>query len=69
MDVNLNINGIPVLGTIKIENTIYYVDKNRSIYIYEDDTYKKVNDMETLKKVLRYISPRSMDVIYYKIKR
>lgn len=63
MDINLKINGNPVLGTIKIGGVLYYIDTNKHIYTNTDDTYTQVTDPKTLKKILDYITPRSLDVI------
>ena len=63
MDINLKINDVPVLGTIKMDGITYYVDRNKFIYTLDNNTYNKVTDASTLKRILEYITPRSLDVI------
>lgn len=62
MDINLKINSIPVLGNIKLQNTIYYVDANKEIYTLCNNKYTKVEDISIIKKILNYISPVSRDI-------
>ena len=63
MDNDIKINGVDVLGKIKVDGITYYVDMNKTIYTCQDDgAYSKVNDESTLKKILDYITPQSMDV-------
>lgn len=62
MDVNLKINDIPVLGSIKYQNIIYYITINKDIYVHKDNNYIKITDVSITKNVLKYISPRSLDL-------
>ena len=56
------VNDKHLLGSVIVDGVTYYVDINRNIFIKNNDEFEKVEDTETLKKILEYITPKSIDV-------
>lgn len=61
--ISNNINGRPILGSVKVHGVTYYVDINKKIFIKDEQEYSQIVDEQTLKEILDYITPKSLDVI------
>ena len=60
----IKINDVSVIGTVIIDGIKYYIDTNKAIYEKTNNEHVIVSDEERLRKIIDYISPKSLDVIH-----
>ena len=59
------INGVPLLLSIKLDGVTYCIDIQDNVYIYNSETKATtlVTDKELLNKIFDYLEPKPLDVI------
>ena len=60
--IESNINGYTILGSVIVQGITYYIDINKKIYVRDGQDFSKVSDENTLRNILDYITPKSIDV-------
>ncbi len=58
------INGIPMLGSIKLDSTTYCIDLEENIYMYDAETklLTLVTDVSLVNKILDYLEAKPLDI-------
>ena len=64
MSYKNEINGIPMLGSIKLDGTTYCIDLEENIYMYDVETklLTLVTDVTLSNKILDYLEAKPLDI-------
>ena len=62
MDFNLKDNNLSIVGSIKFNDIIYFIDKDKNIFTKQNEIYSIVTDEKILSDIIKYITPHSIDV-------
>lgn len=63
MNINEKIDGKLVVLNILYEGIMYYITADKAIYTKEGQKHIEVQDNVTVKKIIDYITPKSLDII------
>lgn len=58
------INGVPMLGSIKLDGTTYCIDIQDNVYIYDVETRSAtlVTDTALINKIFDYLEAKPLDI-------
>ncbi len=59
------INGVPLLGSIEFDGSIYYLDIEENIYLYDKENFKLVliKDEGLINTILDMLEAKPLDIV------